>query len=717
MVSASERRILVWLNGFDESLEEAWDVPRELSLPGVAEGIGVVRSALHKPMKRLVEGELVRTRQAHVLGGGGRKRTVHHISMEGRALSSEAVESSSRARGAIIGDAPRPAVLVGREDSLSAVEAAREKSGVIWVSGIPGIGKTALLRSIAEEEIERGGVVRWCSASPLMGTADIAETWLGSGGLRDDVGVLAGLIVSEASSDLLMLDDLHLLSSRFFADAVELIDTLAEGGCTVIAAYRPPLEGFDAVPISLSGLDTEAARSLLDGFDESIAEALITHLDGHPLALSMVSRKASLESAREGLETFLKQEILDPLPENARAAVDELAIQPEPVEATSLAHQNELGLLDEHALLRNLDGLKIGLQHLVANLRLEQMSSEQRRLAHLQAVKRLSAHDSEGSMLHIFYHRLMADDEGLEEWMNERGGRLVRLHPAAVAGLLNESDRSSLDWYAALAECELGDAKRAFALLSTAIDSGEVDSEEMRVEVLRSRLHLLSGREQEAEDCRTAAIDSADGIERVRMLASEASRRLDDRLPQQPPASDCLRPLDSIQLGGLDLDEKRDALAAIACIRHAHALIDDDQEAASAIREELAGVFSHSPMLEDLHWRAAIAAGEEPAFEAQDPLSRIGALAWRLEHADEADVPSLVDDLEDSLSNWNDRSERPAGRRAEALGWTWRGIVHQSIRMPAWSQAINCWRSAECPRAAKSIEGRLHAWLADTGRS
>ena len=73
MLSEAQARLLRWLGGFPTSLDEAWDVPRGLSLPGIAEGLGVVRSAVHTPMEALVEQGLVVTRDAHVEvepGGG-----------------------------------------------------------------------------------------------------------------------------------------------------------------------------------------------------------------------------------------------------------------------------------------------------------------------------------------------------------------------------------------------------------------------------------------------------------------------------------------------------------------------------------------------------------------------------------------------------------------------------------------------------------------------
>ena len=86
MARPTEQRILEWLNQYDELLETAWDVPRECSLPGIADAIGVVRSALHKPLKNLLNDELIIIKQAHVINGGTRKRNVHFITEKGRKL-------------------------------------------------------------------------------------------------------------------------------------------------------------------------------------------------------------------------------------------------------------------------------------------------------------------------------------------------------------------------------------------------------------------------------------------------------------------------------------------------------------------------------------------------------------------------------------------------------------------------------------------------------
>ena len=86
MLSHSQGRVLSRLAEFGEHLDTAWDVPRELSLPGLAESLGLVRSALHQPLSELEKDGFISTRTAHVIGGGSRKRTVVHITKKGRKI-------------------------------------------------------------------------------------------------------------------------------------------------------------------------------------------------------------------------------------------------------------------------------------------------------------------------------------------------------------------------------------------------------------------------------------------------------------------------------------------------------------------------------------------------------------------------------------------------------------------------------------------------------
>ena len=88
MVTEAQARILRHLAEFPVSLEKAWDVPRDLSLPGIAEKLGLVRSALNPPLNNLHSEGYISIRMAHVIGSGSRRRNVHHLTQEGRELVS-----------------------------------------------------------------------------------------------------------------------------------------------------------------------------------------------------------------------------------------------------------------------------------------------------------------------------------------------------------------------------------------------------------------------------------------------------------------------------------------------------------------------------------------------------------------------------------------------------------------------------------------------------
>ena len=89
MLSRGQERLLRYLGTFPDALSKAWDVPRDVSLPGLSDAMGVVRSGLNQPLNGLLEIEFISVRVAHVLGGGTRRRQVYHITESGRAWLAE----------------------------------------------------------------------------------------------------------------------------------------------------------------------------------------------------------------------------------------------------------------------------------------------------------------------------------------------------------------------------------------------------------------------------------------------------------------------------------------------------------------------------------------------------------------------------------------------------------------------------------------------------
>ena len=164
MLTESQLRILAHLASFGSDLEGAWDVPRALCLPGIAEAVGVVRSAVHSPLSELESAGFVTIRSAHVTGAGSRRRKVVHITLEGREVASRQDTASVR-RGRAIGPVPDAALLHGRDDEVSALSQSLSEGGSVLLNGLPGIGKTSLARAVVEALLGTGWTVRWATCN------------------------------------------------------------------------------------------------------------------------------------------------------------------------------------------------------------------------------------------------------------------------------------------------------------------------------------------------------------------------------------------------------------------------------------------------------------------------------------------------------------------------------------------------------------------------
>ena len=123
-------------------MESAWDVPRDICLPGLSEHLGVVRSALHAPLSELVKKGMVTERKAHVIGGGSRKRKVYHITDLGRA-ECQGIEQQKKIHWRTISENLQSNQIYMVE--LELIDQLKSNKKFI-LTGLPGIGKTSILR-------------------------------------------------------------------------------------------------------------------------------------------------------------------------------------------------------------------------------------------------------------------------------------------------------------------------------------------------------------------------------------------------------------------------------------------------------------------------------------------------------------------------------------------------------------------------------------------
>ena len=717
MVRPTEQRILAWLSQYDDSLQNAWDVPREVSLPGIADAIGVVRSALHKPLKNLQEKGLIIVKQAHVINGGTRKRNVHLITKKGRELNK--IEQK-KTNITIIGNFPNNIELIGRKNELEEIDKILSENNFLWINGIAGIGKTAILRYYAEQKAQNGLKIRWCSITPISSPKTIVETWLGITKLPSNINNLISIIKAETKNNLLIIDNFDQISNRFKKDTEDLIIKLYENKCQILISSRPPPSKIASKTIEISGLNSTSAKKLLAGFEKKEINRIVEYFDGHPLALTMASEGMSLESAKKNLDTYLETEILSPLTEKNRNAILELAIQPEPVEIKNLSQKNQIADLDDLGLIV-FHKEKIQLHNFVKNLLISKMNESERRELHQKFVKHFEKLPLEKAEFLRLFHEINSNNEIINDWMKENAKKVCIENPAKSSALfhdliLKNKENGELYWYAAISECELGNGDIAKKLLKNAGKYDVLKSRENEAMMLNCKIARLSGEIKKAEDIFNQIIFE-DKYKFIQHLISEISRKIDDRLPHELPDKKSIELLKKVDLKSLTKKEKRSSLIAIASIKHTFYLYNNNLSKAKEIRKEISELTAdNSEILKEMEWRNSIILNEKLNYNTDNLLRNVGSICWRLEFQD-CDKKQLLSQLKSIIGNYPELEHRAAGRRSIALYWTWVGQIDETKRSSAWTQAIGRWISAECYKASNELQNKLHKWLTDTGRA
>ena len=680
MVTGPEARILARLATFPSSLESAWDVPREICLPGLSEYLGVVRSALHGPLNELEKKNLIIERKAQVIGGGSRRRKVYHITEAGRAECGDIAIPAKKKVGELLGNPPTQTFLRGR-DSLIQELKTKEK---LILTGLPGIGKTSLLRGIADELVREGKIVRFATMESFKDIVEIFSDW--DLNFSSETAVL-----NSTKNEVLIIDELQEISLRHLG-RLELFASKSEH---MIMASRAPLpisEGFEIFDVP--PLEIADAVELLPSHLEN-RELVVQRLGGHPLALQMHDEESELPEAGSDLQEWVREVVLSKLGEEIKA-LDELSLLPVPVPCEHLQHEQYLFELDDHALLRWFES-GVELHHLVRNVRSTMLTKQD----HANAANYWSQIEGDLARL-VEMHHVLNSEGDFESLLMKNAESLMVRSSAGLAALIGDAifrhPTPSLHRMAAMVAIERGEGDIANEHLSN------IDAPDLEYSV-----SLLEGSSE------VEIPINAD----LRLLLSEAARRLDDRLPGKNVGAEVLELLDKVDISSIDDEMKKVVLVAIAHIRHEWFVSEENWAEASAIRENLESLtHSEDPQLKAMKLRAEIAQvlPNSPSFEKliESAFSRTGLRATMLqlsllERCDSSRAESILNKID--LPSHESQVNLTSARRIAAMIWYYRAIYKTHNPFSSMAEAISLWKISLCPTAAKDATVLMHQLL------
>ncbi|MBT5843673.1 MAG: AAA family ATPase [Euryarchaeota archaeon] len=734
-LSLPQERLLRCLGQYSQSIEKAWDVTREISLPGLSESLGVVRSALNVPLTGLEKQGLIFKRMAHVIGGGSRRRNVYHLTEQGRILFDTLGEDNAKQRksssvGLPFGDFPQSGEIHGRSSVIEEAISMYNEQHCIILSGLPGIGKTTVGLAVANEILGTGSNIRWTTANEFSDFETLCQSMAITSPLPSDIGALTQQLAKQHKDETFIFDDVHMISERHMPKFLSICRQMEQlQGPKMIFVGREPLVSFGKVErISIPPLETSEAIKLLgSNQSQEDREHIAERLGGHPLAILLYKEEASLPETNEDIQSYVEEVVLSTLDDSTRSGLDHLVLLPRPIEAKK-AHDDEVvGTLDDSAFLRWTSGMeKMELQHLIRNVRRSTMSREEQLQLHKQAVTHWEeCAETPDDQIILLFHRICAESDDLDTYCSSAYDTLVSTHSSALSVLFEQAIETSqqpshLHYLAAkvaLDRCEPKHVRRHFDSIEEESHFNEIDM----------GLAYLEGRIEDADKAIAKGLELGTQQQKNQLALSAASRRLDDRISSTLPkgvVNEIKRYLTKIILPN-EPEQRAVTVVALTMVQHALALIEENFTKAETLRATLMsvggvdgalvmGLKAKSLLIESKsqphqfstaveHTKQAIAMQTSSIHRDSLRLSLVEAL---LETDEEQ---AKVEFLQITKPNISPNSV--AIHRLHARWWMCKSLLESSMRQIALKEAITQHRAAGCPRAANELEARLHSLL------
>jgi DNA polymerase III delta prime subunit len=642
-----------------------------------------------------------------------------HITLNGRTkVESFELEPLSRT-GKGYGPIPDFTKLFGRDEIVQDLLELIINGENIFLSGLPGIGKTSLASGVVDEILHKGWNVRWATCYSNTDVYDISKQWLGGNPPRDRLAFISQL---DKNKTLLVIDEIQEVHDRHISNLKDLLFGLKAVKASILVIIRSPnpfsvVEGYS--DFRLSGISEKDGRSLLPEYlTEEKADQIVKSLGGHPLALHLWNPESKLPEEVEAVQQFIESTVIEKLTSHGISTLDELSISPNPLDVGELFNSEGLFELDESAILR-WHNKKFEPHHLIRNVRRLFWSENQTKSLHHDAANNWSLKDGHRAQWMESYHRVKSQNFE-KEWLLDKISQISQENTASAALIIDEALRFSEDSDYRMQAIDLAFERAEYDIAEAHLSDIEISPKK---QLLMARLFRIRGDTESASELENQAIEQLSPLDKIRFQVSVLVRKYDDRLPgrlSKSLAKEILSEINNIILLDISDRDRNTAELSLNLLKHAIALQISDLSLASQSRSKLEIMMSEDNetlVALDLRTRLTISNTSKllnSSLESirlfiddcSDPLKKISLIHAVLEKT-RGNHPVWVQELHNDLFNSPLRDDMAAYRRINAQCWYWRGILNSNLRLSCWQESIHRFRSAECTSAANELLDEL----------
>lgn len=726
MLSPAMLRILRWLDEHPTTLEGAWDVPRSLSLEGIADGIGVVRSALFQPMTVLEQEGFLLTRQAHVIGGGRRKRKVVHITESGRdqlhSHTEDIPERRARSSSKLKGQLPEFTHVQGRQSEIELICDALQNKVPVHLRGMPGIGKSTLARRIAEDLIEKDLNVHWVQLDAYCDVHEAMQRMEVDAPQILDVEGYASLLQDEKV--VVVFDDVHSISSRHQESFSNLFQALENNSISFMLLGRDrDTFTIEGTYVELGPLEQTDAIELLNPELGDERETIVEALGGHPLAILLYDASTPLPETNLDVRAYVEQVVLGEASSEVHDAMSPFLVLPFPVPAERMPEPDDVSLLDEHTLLRwgNKD-MAMEMQHLIRNVCKSSLEKSELDVLHRSAIAHWEIQEDALASILELHHRIQCGETEISSHLSSRANELMQSYSGAFATLLDEAlVRDSKD-------IELIELASQHALNRAEIDVAKdyiQGHDSPKLVNIRMQIAQFEGKKDPLQDIEAILDEIHNAQQKLRIQLSVLSRCIDDLTPSSSvdDYERIERLLNQVELPDAE-NERQMVLTTLVVMQHSLALERKDFQGAEFLLEQLRGIGSTAdPLLQYLDMKTQLKSiadkpmkaaltlrnAELTATQLQQPLYKTSLLLLICEQLVDSQLPRAKTLHAQIDIHSIETIERPSAKRVVAKWWEVKSMFDDRERVMSLREAILRYRSVGCPNRARMLSRRLHS--------